>query len=192
MKDEMKRSMPLNLMVMAIHNLRCIANGSATPDMAEGWADELQAALIEADEAYRAAQPPSAALADHVPDVTKMVSMLTDEEIRQVCLHNSDSSIWGDAWRTFARAIESLINSKAAQGWQDIESAPGDGSDYLAYSKDDGFFVENCPHGYAAGRWTWDAAREQWRGRANGKNATLWHAIQPIDGIRAGGEVKNG
>ena len=74
-----------------------------------------------------------------------------------------------------------LYTATEPAGWQPIATAPKDGTKYLAYSKDRGYFVENQPPKFYAGEWDFNEKRKQWRGHAHsdGRSATYWAPLPP-------------
>ena len=79
--------------------------------------------------------------------------------------------------------VLAAITAALAPQWQPIESAPKDGTFYLATN---GKLqrVENCPPGHVAG--IWHRIDGDWRGHALGDDSTHW---QPLP---APPEVSNG
>ena len=71
----------------------------------------------------------------------------------------------------FVRDIESAIQPQP--GWRDVETAPKDGTQYLAC---DGkkMWTRNQPPNCYAGDWEWNQNRTLWRGHADGLNPTHW------------------
>lgn len=68
----------------------------------------------------------------------------------------------------------------AAPEWMPIETAPKDGTRYLAYALHYGQFVENHPPAHYAGDWIFDFdCRHQWRGHAHcdDREATHWKPL---------------
>ena len=68
----------------------------------------------------------------------------------------------------------------AVSGWKPIESAPTDGTFYLACDNESRW-VENFPDGHYAGTWHWSDSRQQWRGHSHDddREATHWMPIPP-------------
>ena len=60
--------------------------------------------------------------------------------------------------------------------WQPIETAPRDGTAYLAYASGLDLWIENQPDNHYAGEWYFDQSRRQWRGHAHhdAREATNW------------------
>ncbi len=87
------------------------------------------------------------------------------------------------------RALESARDEMAkwieAQQWRPIETAPKDGTRYLAC---DGkkMWTRNQPPNCYAGDWEWNQNRTQWRGHADGLNPTHWMPLP--EALEAGGE----
>lgn len=77
----------------------------------------------------------------------------------------------------------------AAQ-WLPIETAPRDGTKYLAYHKCFGQFVQNHPQDHYAGEWIFDSAHNQWRGHAHDddREATRWMPLPAAPKPSAGGQ----
>jgi len=71
------------------------------------------------------------------------------------------------------RAIVAIIAALTPQ-WQPIESAPKDGTFYLATNGREQR-VENCPEGHVAG--IWHRINGDWRGSALGDDSTHWHPL---------------
>lgn len=63
----------------------------------------------------------------------------------------------------------------SVSGWKPIESAPTDGTFYLACDNESRW-VENFPEGHCAGTWHWSDSRQQWRGHSHDddREATHW------------------
>ncbi len=84
-----------------------------------------------------------------------------------------------DAIRDASKKVRAAIAALQAepQGWMPIESAPKDGTRYLAY---DGKYIreENSPAHHAAGDWT--LIYGEWRGRAYGLPALLWIPLSAL------------
>lgn len=79
-----------------------------------------------------------------------------------------------------AESTAAALSQKAeAPGWQPIETAPKDGTMYLAT---DGLHIqeENCPGDcYYPGLWEWSASRLSWRGGARGDGFEPTHWMPP-------------
>ncbi len=81
--------------------------------------------------------------------------------------YNTHARCRWEGWQ--ARAIESALQP----GWRDVETAPKDGTQYLAC---DGkkMWTRNQPPNCYAGDWEWNQNRTLWRGHADGLNPTHW------------------
>ena len=93
--------------------------------------------------------------------------------------YNTHARCRWEGWQ--ARAIESALQP----GWRDVETAPKDGTQYLAC---DGkkMWTRNQPPNCYAGDWEWNQNRTQWRGHADGLNPTHWMPLP--EALEAGGE----
>ena len=65
-----------------------------------------------------------------------------------------------------------LANAEPA-GWQPIETAPKDGSFYLAFGEGK-TWTQNQPNGCYPGEWHFSESRGEWRGHALTNDATHW------------------
>lgn len=81
-----------------------------------------------------------------------------------------------DAAELALTAANAVSHPQATEpAWRPIETAPKDGTLYLALGDAD-MWVENEPEGHFAGNWSWSESRGQWRGNAHADDrfATHW------------------
>ncbi len=60
--------------------------------------------------------------------------------------------------------------------WQTIDTAPKDGSFYLAFG-DGKMWTQNQPNGCYPGEWHFSESRGEWRGSGISKDATHWQPL---------------
>jgi hypothetical protein len=87
----------------------------------------------------------------------------------------AQAELTDEAINAIKQADPAIKESLTAQ-WQPIESAPKDGTLYLAREGAD-MWVENEPEGHLAGVWSWSESRGQWRGHAHADERFAAHWI---------------
>lgn len=108
----------------------------------------------------------------------RIISILSGRtrEMEGYSYFSSNPGIPEDEYEEIA---DEVIAALASQ-WQPIESAPKDGTFYLATNGQD-HRVENCPDGYVAG--IWHRIDGDWRGCALGDDSTHWQPLPPPPGV---------
>lgn len=82
------------------------------------------------------------------------------------------------ALRESRASLESHLRTvPELEGWQDIATAPKDGTPYIAGNDSDMPWVQNQPPGLAPGRWI--RTSSGWRGASNPRKTTRWAPIPP-------------
>ena len=88
----------------------------------------------------------------------------------------------------FDVVMEAMVKGRAAlanaepAGWQPIETAPKDGSFYLAFGEGK-TWTQNQPNGCYPGEWYFSESRGEWRGYSLTDESTHWMPLptQPKD-----------
>ena len=116
-----------------------------------------------------------------------MVSIATLEQLvvalqrmSSACELEGDKHRNGNKWhRLCDDADKALTKGRAALAnaeptwWQKIETAPKDGSFYLAFGEGK-TWTQNQPNGCYPGEWHFSESRGEWRGHALTNDATHW------------------
>ena len=86
------------------------------------------------------------------------------------------------AYKEQVDAHEAAITNAEPAGWQPIETAPKDGSFYLAFGEGK-TWTQNQPNGCYPGEWYFSESRGEWRGYSLTDESTHWMPLptQPKD-----------
>ena len=110
----------------------------------------------------------------------KMTQVLIDRATLELVLrtlnrlrYDNDSVMAEEGFHEAAEALRAALANAETAGWQKIETAPKDGSFYLAFGEGK-TWTQNQPNGCYPGEWHFSESRGEWRGHALTNDATHW------------------